>query len=521
MMWKIAIFDDEPLIVAALSEKVDWAKISCKVVGTSYDGKTAISVIDKEKPDIVITDIVMPGLSGLELVSQYMAKKSNMRFILLSAHSDFMYAQKALQLGASDYILKPFEFEKLLQVVKRVIYDLDKNEMEKKRVTNLENEISRVNSIASASLLFDVARYGVDVLRDVQSAQNPYSVEPGIVIVATQYNVPQKENDHAIKTFDECYADYFAQKHLKLTKGKITNGLLFCCNMPKGISSEAGKGMILQAASAVNTSTSVLTGSICVTIVSERYTNFSELHEQYLFCQNELDKSFFINKSSVINITCTQKRHKNIESQFDISVDEMMKNISNGNLNDLNYCLSKLHEEYSTMCNRQQALEVLKELHMKATVIATRKGMIHLPQVPCEYNQGNFETHFLNIAQYLTEICNFLDANISISDKLLSMVDSNYEDANFGLASAADKLDMNPSYLSRLFKKATGVNFVDYLMKMRVEKAKHLLETTSLNNIDIAKQVGFENDSYFGQVFKKHCGVTPKQYRSCSNAIEL
>lgn len=98
--------------------------------------------------------------------------------------------------------------------------------------------------------------------------------------------------------------------------------------------------------------------------------------------------------------------------------------------------------------------------------------------------------------------------------KLTAIVEDNYAICEFGLAFAAEKMNMNSSYLSRLFKKEAGMNFLDYLLNVRIEKAKFLLSTTSLHNLEIAQQVGFESEHYFGQVFKKCCGMTPKQYQS-------
>ena len=139
--------------------------------------------------------------------------------------------------------------------------------------------------------------------------------------------------------------------------------------------------------------------------------------------------------------------------------------------------------------------------------------MIHKPWGESDAVQPNFTLMSRDIADYLFSICSYIQMGKNTLSRIKLFVDENYSSPGFGLSAAAEKMGISSSYLSRLFKKETGENFLDYLINIRIERSKYLLETTSLHNHEIAAQVGFDSDHYFGQVFKRKCGITPKEYR--------
>ena len=121
-MWKVVIADDEPLIVSGLSEKVNWKQMDCTVVGVASNGLQARTHLEKLNPDILLTDVAMPGMTGLELAAWLRQQKRRTRVILLSAYDYFQYAQEGIRMGACDYILKPINMERLREAVSKAIH---------------------------------------------------------------------------------------------------------------------------------------------------------------------------------------------------------------------------------------------------------------------------------------------------------------------------------------------------------------------------------------------------------------
>lgn len=128
MKRKIIIIDDEPLIRTGLTQKIDWNQIGCEVCGAASNGNEGLQLIDRYNPHIVITDIVMPGQTGIELAKKTLFAHPRLKFIFLSAYDDFSYAQEAIRLNAFDYILKPINPKNLLDSVQKAIKEIEEEE---------------------------------------------------------------------------------------------------------------------------------------------------------------------------------------------------------------------------------------------------------------------------------------------------------------------------------------------------------------------------------------------------------
>jgi len=161
----------------------------------------------------------------------------------------------------------------------------------------------------------------------------------------------------------------------------------------------------------------------------------------------------------------------------------------------------------------EQAAHALREVVRIATVCASAIGMVEKPQLRSDRVEENFECRCETVLCYAQEICTFIQQSQSVSGRLQLLMKDNFTRSDFSLTDLADRMGMSVPYLSRLFKKEMGGNFQDLLVSMRINKAKELLRSTSLKNNEIAKRVGFEDERYFGQVFRKRCAMTPKQYR--------
>ena len=139
-MYKVVIIEDSPLLRTGMVHTLDWASVDCQIIGSAGDGLEGLALIENVKPDIIITDIKMPGLSGLEMVEQAMLNGSRASVIFISGYDDFQYAQKALKLGAVEYLIKPLEDEDTYRAVRSASAKVD----ERRRLDELERRLDAV-----------------------------------------------------------------------------------------------------------------------------------------------------------------------------------------------------------------------------------------------------------------------------------------------------------------------------------------------------------------------------------------
>lgn len=513
MRRSIVILDDEPLIVAGLSEIIDWNSVNCDVVGTAYNGIDGMSLIDTVSPDIIISDIVMPGMTGLELAKWCFQKHKKTQLILLSAYSDFEYAQKAIQYGVSDYVLKPIDPDKLMSAVKKAVNTIENLEQEQVRFSTLENAVKTAKPIVSSSLLFDVARYGVNMLQSNHSElTRDLPLDAGVAICVKLYNLPKQAGNIITPKMQKEYAAQFEADGLKLIRGSADDKMIFLCLLPKGIDFETGQKRVMKSARSAGDKITEDINSVCMSVISEPYRTLDELNKRYLQCLEMLPVSFFAEKSDAACINRTPEISSKTQNKTQ-NLDILLHHLANGNIELLEKEMSALCNKLKQYKEKELAMHTFRELHRQATNIASKAGMIHKPQMQSGYVQENFVFMSCNIKDYVFAICTYIQTGKNMLGKIKLLVEEYYADCNFGLSTAADKMGITSSYLSRLFKKETGKNFLDYLVDVRMQRAKYLLKTTSLCNSEIAAQIGFSSNHYFGRVFKKKCGLTPKQYR--------
>ncbi|OIJ21282.1 hypothetical protein BKP45_00410 [Anaerobacillus alkalidiazotrophicus] len=386
MTYKVVLVDDESLILKSLSKIIEWEAFNCQVVGTANDGQDAYSLIQDIQPEIVITDICMPEMTGLELLKKVQTLQVRPEVILLSGYNEFKYAREGLQNNAFDYILKPIDHEELEKCLQRAIVKFE--------------DVKRKEHEYRKHLIYESLTIG----RDKTSFVND---DHHYVIVALELNKASASDEQQLR---------------------------------------------------------------------DRVNKAREDHYSEVF--------FYKFESSRYVIVYTHSK-ENID--FTTTVKSSMKKLS----------------------------EQIKA-HMK---IAVGKDVIGMNDLAV-----SFQTTYK-----LLESASFLKMNLISEDDIKNEYRSKYSpDAaiikaktflqeNFtkeiGIESVSEVVDLSVSYFSVLFKQKTGVTFLEYLTNLRMEHACVLLKTTDLKTYEIANMVGYSDQRYFSQVFKKRMHVTPSQYR--------
>jgi len=509
-MYTILLLDDEPLILESLKTIIPWEELDLRCIGTGTDGVQGIELIEKYEPDIVISDIVMPGKNGLE-VAAYCKGRKGCRLIIISAYSDFAYAQKAMAYGVRHYVLKPIARESLVTAIRECIKDLG-DEREWEGIQTRLTEDAR--ELAVSSLLFRIACYGhtlSDVEREMITAFQKFPTA-GVVIGIKFYDIqtPEEGSKQILSAGGEYIKAIFDENGYETSWGNSDVMLIFLCFFQKGQRPKEAREKIIRLMDG-NISGMDARFGMPVAAVSDYFLDLTDIHERYGQCMEWLDHAFFRQSSCVI----TAENRSSIHI-YEPDTERLLHHMRHGNQEEMDGEFDRWRRWVSHLDSQESAMYALRELYRKAALSATKIGMSEKPQirsrVPVQFE--SCRTILLRTKAYLDGICGYAASNRTVVARIKLMVEQSYMDETFSLTTIAERLDMNPSYISRLFKKELSENFSNYILNRRMKQAKFLLSTTDLKIQDVASQCGFSEVHYFGQVFKKETGYSPKEYRS-------
>lgn len=492
-MWKVVIADDEPLIVSGLSEKVNWKQMDCTVVGVASNGLQARTHLEKLNPDILLTDVAMPGMTGLELAAWLRQQKRHTRVILLSAYDYFQYAQEGIRMGACDYILKPINMERLREAVSKAIDQLETDGAQRP-----ENSRTQKWESKELDLLFDAVQYGA-VARERLAG-----FERGFVLCVKAFN-QKKSDDTALLNARHAIADYLQTRCTPCYCRSNEQMLIF--TVPAQTQGEAE--IMIERIGQIASETCKDHATLCVATAGAEICTLEGLHEQYLDCAAQMEQAYFSSNGGIWRRRAPQK-----PVLVQCELDELRSALRNGNRERMRAAFDSMCEKLLCGQDAEHAAHSMREAHRIATNVASMMGMIEKPLLSSERKNETFAEKRRQVTQYLESICAFIAQNQDTAGRLRLMMQENCMRAEFSLSEAAEKMGMSVPYMSRLFKKELGENFQEMLVRLRIEKACELLRETSLRNNEISGRVGFEDERYFGQVFRRHCGITPGQYRT-------
>lgn len=405
-MRTLLIADDERTIREGIAGSIRWESHGISRVFLAGNGKEAYDIINKERPDIAIIDIIMPEMTGMEVISCFSDQDKGPEFIIISGHSEFSYAREAMRNKVNNYILKPCDLEEITGAVERIIADLElRRSMEEER-SHLRDHLNLLMPQAQEQILRDsLISASPRTIELFHKVFNPCGEEFRLLLISLE----STEEFEKLLTLKKC-AD-----HLPAIRGWKFSAILHDC-----------VALVLEA---------------------------------------------------------------NPETEIKEAVGQLKKAVSRSPFSGVRVAVSE-----------QGPLDRLPEIY-KQTWEAIRFFS------PLGSDKRSDEIFFIDASspQYSRTVQQVIEyVRENLSDSLLSLSHI-----------ATNVLYRNPDYLGKLFKKECGIKFSDYLMRVRMEKAKQLIALASdLKIYEVARQVGLgENVAYFGQVFRKYTGMLPSDYR--------
>ncbi|TVY00399.1 response regulator [Cohnella terricola] len=444
-MYNILIADDEPLICRGLANLLDSSGLHIQQIYTAHNGYEALDYLKMESIDLLLTDIQMGAMSGIELMQQAKIVKPWVQVIVISAHETFQYAQLAMRLGAKDYLIKPINSEQLLNSVRHVLLHMDRP---------MQDQAALLSDLRDHFRMDQPDPRKMDTLNRIV---NEPSLEMGALA-----ELIALEKECGIELRGPYYA--MIKVRLDFASGGKTGGI-----------AEHDAWLLRYAV---------------LNIVSELLGK--EWNHQS-FYSSERDVSVIVQWDEM--------------TYGDSSVD---------NINQLEMIGRSLHFNIRKYLGFQSVIGISQIL----------KGREFLPELNNQVDkaivwnrvhQDHYVFYFGDfkwgpLGEEPTDE-DLAAQNNLIVEKAQEYVVANYAQKGLTLNEVAQKNHVSPNYLSYLFKKFTGTNLWEYVIKLRMEESKRLIMSTDLRRYEISERVGYESPEHFSKIFKKYFGMSPSEMK--------
>ncbi|WP_078553865.1 response regulator transcription factor [Bacillus alkalicellulosilyticus] len=517
-MNKVILVDDEVFVRKGLRSLIDWQALGCEVCGEADNGEDAFQLIQEYNPDIVITDVRMPVVDGLELIKKVRETTDlNTQFIIISGYNDFSYAQQAVRYKVFDFVLKPIDQEELEETLGKLGEKLkgEKEERDKKQKALFEQAFTQLLEGRIHDLVVE------EWIKQSNISQSDYFY----YVLVELNNILWKENDKSMKDLKDCIKDsipfLIGEKKEVFLYEQQNNalGLLISSDHLMKV-----QGDIHVFADKIHhfISNRHLQATICVGSKIERVAEMKRTYDtandirNYKYILDE-NKPIIFEEVKEISVTYNELNNKLYSSLMD-QIEENKVDIITEIIEEIfGEFKSKMFapKAVKTSINRlvYGVIQTINGMDGNENNLPTLKTMIRWEEKNLDVKELKrvFTTFIVEAASYIQELRK--DNMKGDIYKVKAYIENNYH-LNISLKSIANKYFMNPVYMGQLFKKTFGMYFKDFLLNIRIDEAKRLLRQTDMRVYEVADKVGFGSTDYFVTQFEKINKMTPTEYRN-------
>lgn len=535
---KVFLVEDEMVIRRGIKNSIDWEKEGYIFCGEASDGELAYPMIIKEKPDILITDIRMPFMDGLELCKLVKKELPNIKILILSGYDEFDYAKEAIRLGVTEYLLKPISSGKLLEALNGVSESIRREKEDKDLVRKYMEEM-RENTEHEKQKFFEQMIAGNLSMADALETGKKYEMN----LSAGMYNLLLfrftlgEENRKSGELLGE--AEYAIEK--------LTERLEYVFEFQRGVE---GWAFLLMADNEEQMSERVKELSKDLEEIMKNYSTIAyfggigqpvarlrELEESFREAERALAARFTMELNRIISVEDIRMA-QNVDTLDDIEITSfgeiektrtmLEKFLNNGAEDEI--------DEFVDVYINELPEENLKSVLMRQYIIMDAYIVMMSFCEKIEGIEGEMQAqseelkNSMKTSQTLEEIKNYirmlLKKIIGVRDTISGrrysdiieiakdQIRKTYMSDEISLNTIAAEVGMSPSYFSSIFSKEMGKTFVEYLTEIRMDRAKELLMCLSMKTSEIGYEVGYKDPHYFSYIFKKTQNCTPKEFRA-------
>lgn len=529
-MYKVFIADDNELTRQALKSSVRWETLHCEFCGEASNGTDALTMILEEAPDIVLMDIKMPGMTGMDVIETLRNQGVQSLFVMVTAYDDFAFMRQGMQMNVFDYILKPVSDKELYSVLTRAVQSLsmcmEKKKMEqnyKEKSESYEAQLKEANEAVEEKLFVDAINGSKDSARKLAVAlKKKYRIHDYILMLVVPEN--EKGTVQSVDVFvkkqililSECSRIY--RVHVKGTN--LKEGYLILLSFEQTMFLKEYDIQSLRVAEYIYNHNEEQEGGVYVTIShsSSSFEELSELFKQVIFCKNS---RFFLENQKVIHYDSLRSHSVSGEYQKMRKLEELYE-ACREHQESITDCMEAFLDQFEV--NEIYDIDYVKNILIQAAIMMVyiyRESSVSesLPFGVDEVVKELSEMHSLQSAfLWMTDFAELLEKKGNVNKrispqtkKILDYLNKHFAE-QISLQNVADYIGFSGTHVSRLIKNDTGETFVSLLNKIRIREAIRLLKSGDYKVYEIAERTGYNNYAYFYQLFKKYTGVSPKDY---------
>lgn len=536
-MIKVFIVEDETVIREGIKRRIDWEANGLCLVGEAGDGELAYPMIQETKPDLLITDIMMPFMDGLELSELVKREMPQIKIIIISGFEHFVYANRALKIGIVDYLSKPVDARKLLNIMIQVREQIEIEKQKRKYIELYEMEREK-KRILKKNQLFN------DMISDRCSVSEIISrgLQLEIDLAAKEYNIIlfqcwKEKTDVQVELSEQDIMNIIAEKlEEKQCKAVYFNresegGAI----LVKGKDRDELKCVVSKILKTLDQVTLTWTGYRYFAGIGQCFTRLRDITKCYYQANKAFAYRLFDQTKNVVFSAELQDIDK--DQGMRMNMDEI----------DLGRMDKDILEDFLKNGSQQEVADFI-DTYIESIGKANMDSMIFRQYIVLDTNfaalrflkkignkEERLKEHHTKVGDLLTNISsreltrNYLikivDLCIESRDQMSKSrlegwiedakdyINEHYGDEKISLNAVAAYVNVSPNHFSRVFRQVEGKTFVEYLTQTRLNKAKEMLRCSSMKTSDIGSRLGYRDAHYFYYIFKKEVGCTPKDYR--------
>lgn len=527
-MYKVMIADDEKVAIDSLRFIIEKNFPEAEIVSTARSGREAIENVEENVPDILFMDIRMPGINGIEAIREIRTQHKNIVIIVLTAFDQFEFAKEAINLGVMEYLLKPVNRAKVVEVVEKAI-NLVRTEKEKLQVElEMKEKLKYAGPILENGFVYSLILF--DYNKELINYKHIFEFkEEGGYVFTVEFVDEQSgaapDNNIGISVQSQQFYPYFTDTVKSLCRCII--GPLMVNRIVVVIPSDPGTDEFacrLDAVSLAETLLLKLSEKLKCGLrigIGKVYRRFDMLAASY---EESLKALRYLQGTGIMHFMDIAARTAALGSEYPeykeklllqkVSVGDTLESLNAFNC-IFNWLLSEYGEQPLKIKNKLlELMYLVSHMSWEYDPSGDTAGVDLLEEMLSISDPGELRSWCRSkVESVIGQVNSYRDFKAGgLTKRAKEYIKANYSNS-ITLEDVAREINISPQYLSKLFKEETGENFIDYLTSIRIKIAKSLLESDERSVKEISLSIGYSDPNYFSRIFKKIVGVTPTEYK--------
>lgn len=540
-MYRVMIIDDEAIIREGLRSRIDWQAHGFELVGDYANGREAWDAIQIQPPHLIISDICMPFMDGLELAAHVQQHCPDTKMVMLTGFDEFEYARRAIRLKVSDFILKPITAREIRELLLQIRIEMDERNRQHENIGQLQQQVSQGLPLLRERFWEQVFTTGLPMSEyteqlhqlELPSLSAPYYVALLETLQTSNKNpqagqLPDQRLEALCQLVRTCIQSTLPQELICLPMVFHSRLLvLFAAAPGLNVSARSLRTDVEQLLTTACAAVEELTGETLSGGMGHDCDHPTHLPQAYTAAIHALDEKFLLPYTSpslhtLINTTSTHHDPVQAAARLHDAEKQLLQSVRSGDMRlvtaHVQELAAQLREQQATRHECMQQFDTMAHL-IRDWLVQIGDGIDFCGA----WQQMNLipPLHLVQLTERMATALTALALQLHTASgsssqhiqRALHHIEQYYANPQLSLHDMCTLTLMSTTRFSQAFKQHTGETYVEYLTRFRMDKAKELLQLTDYKFYQIAEKVGYTDPNYFSVSFKKHTGLTPRQYR--------